>query len=63
MKKIIVDEGFLYFFVNEGFLYFVDEGFLYFVNEGFLYFVDDRFLAELQRSCSRLMIWRKAGVC
>jgi hypothetical protein len=21
------------------------------------------FLAELQRSCSRLMFWRKAGVC
>ena len=37
------------------FYIFVNEGFLYFVNEGLLYFVDEGFLAELQRSCSRLI--------
>jgi hypothetical protein len=52
-----------YILLKEGFLYFVNEGFLYLVNEGFLYFVDEGFLADLQRSCSRLMFWRKAGVC
>ena len=40
---------------------FVNEGFLYFVNEGFLYIFYEGFLAELQRSCSRFMFWRKAG--